>query len=60
MKCYRKLMAGKKQILNNLTKAPFPVIIKPMLATLSDKAFNSKEWIFEIKWDGYRVISKSI
>lgn len=51
-------MAGKKQILNNLTKAPFPVNIKPMLATLSDKAFNSKEWIFEIKWDGYRVISK--
>ena len=51
-------MAGKNQILNRLTKTPFPENIRPMLATLYDKPFNSKEWIFEIKWDGYRVISK--
>ncbi len=30
---------------------------KPMLATLVDKAFDSKEYIFEIKWDGYRAIA---
>ncbi len=29
-----------------------------MLATLSDKAFNDPEWIFEIKWDGYRAIAE--
>lgn len=28
-----------------------------MLAKLSDKAFNDKDWIFEIKWDGYRAIA---
>lgn len=32
-------------------------VIKPMLATLVDKSFDSKEWIFEIKWDGYRAIA---
>ena len=37
---------------------PFPETVKPMLATLSDKPFNSKDWIFEIKWDGYRVITR--
>lgn len=30
--------------------------IKPMLASPSDKAFNSKDWVFEIKWDGVRAI----
>lgn len=30
---------------------------KPMLATLSTKAFNDPNWIFENKYDGYRCIS---
>lgn len=30
----------------------------PMLATLTDKPFNDKGWIFETKWDGYRLISE--
>ncbi|TZG00220.1 DNA ligase D (plasmid) [Chryseobacterium panacisoli] len=28
-----------------------------MLAKLSEEAFNDKDWIFEIKWDGYRAIT---
>lgn len=28
-----------------------------MLAKLSKEAFNDKDWIFEIKWDGYRAIA---
>lgn len=28
-----------------------------MLATLTDAAFDSSEWVFEIKWDGYRTIA---
>ena len=32
-----------------------PVFIEPMLATLSDRAFDDPDWLFEIKWDGYRV-----
>ncbi len=34
--------------------------IKPMLATLIDKPFDSSDWIFEIKWDGYRAIAEII
>jgi bifunctional non-homologous end joining protein LigD len=30
---------------------------KPMLAQTADAPFNSKDWIFEIKWDGIRAIS---
>ena len=28
-----------------------------MLAKLSGEAFNDKDWVFEIKWDGYRAIA---
>lgn len=31
--------------------------IKPMLAKPFDKAFDDKDWLFEIKWDGYRAIA---
>jgi len=29
-----------------------------MLATLTEKAFDSSQWIYEIKWDGYRSIAE--
>jgi bifunctional non-homologous end joining protein LigD len=33
--------------------------IEPMKAQLSDRMpFNSDEWLFEIKWDGYRAIAE--
>jgi bifunctional non-homologous end joining protein LigD len=35
--------------------APLPTRIEPMLATLANKAFSDPDWLFEIKWDGYRV-----
>jgi len=28
-----------------------------MLATLVDKAFDSPDWLFELKWDGYRALA---
>jgi bifunctional non-homologous end joining protein LigD len=34
-----------------------PGAIRPMLATLVDKPFDSDEWLYEIKWDGYRAVS---
>lgn len=30
---------------------------KPMLARLADKPFSDKDWIFEVKWDGFRAIA---
>ncbi|HKQ38761.1 MAG TPA: hypothetical protein VJ063_11835 [Verrucomicrobiae bacterium] len=34
-----------------------PDHIKPMLAETADKSFDSKEHLFEIKWDGIRCIA---
>lgn len=31
---------------------------KPMLATAVPAAFDRKDWLFEIKWDGYRTIAE--
>jgi len=34
-----------------------PATIHPMLATSVDDPFDDPEWLFEIKWDGYRAIA---
>jgi bifunctional non-homologous end joining protein LigD len=44
-------------LLKNAIKSPFPKAILPMLATKIDKPFNDPDWLYEIKWDGYRIIS---
>ncbi len=36
-------------------EAPMPDYIEPMAATLTSKPFRDPDWLFEIKWDGYRV-----
>ncbi|HET8669725.1 MAG TPA: DNA ligase D, partial [Candidatus Saccharimonadales bacterium] len=33
-----------------------PWTVRPMLATLIDSPFTKEDWLFEIKWDGYRAI----
>jgi bifunctional non-homologous end joining protein LigD len=38
-------------------KEAMPRVIHPMLATLVDDPFEDQQWLFEIKWDGYRAIS---
>jgi bifunctional non-homologous end joining protein LigD len=38
-------------------KGPMPLFIPPMLCTLIDRPFSHPEWIFEIKWDGYRALA---
>jgi DNA ligase D-like protein (predicted ligase)/DNA ligase D-like protein (predicted 3'-phosphoesterase) len=32
-------------------------IYKPMLAKVAPEPFSGKDWIFEIKWDGFRAIA---
>jgi bifunctional non-homologous end joining protein LigD len=41
--------------LTGAVSAPMPSNIEPMLATLAAKPFSDPDWLFEIKWDGYRV-----
>ena len=42
--------------LQGAVKRSMPTAIHPMLATSVDKPFDSPEWLFEIKWDGYRAV----
>lgn len=37
---------------------PMPRGVKPMLATLAAKPFDDPDWIFEVKWDGYRAVAE--
>ena len=32
-------------------------ILKPMSASSSKEIFNNPQWIYELKWDGYRVLA---
>jgi bifunctional non-homologous end joining protein LigD len=36
---------------------PIPRTVKPMLTTLIDAPFDDADWVFELKWDGYRAIA---
>lgn len=49
MSRYKKIEGGEK-----LRK-----FIQPMLAQLTDEpAFDDPDWLFEIKWDGYRAVAE--
>ena len=37
---------------------PMPRGIEPMLATLVRKPFDDPDWLFEVKWDGYRALAE--
>jgi bifunctional non-homologous end joining protein LigD len=45
------------QALAGAEEKPMPTVIHPMLATPSAKAFDDSDWLFEIKWDGYRAVA---
>jgi bifunctional non-homologous end joining protein LigD len=38
-------------------RVPVPRDVQPMLATLTEKPFDSPDWIFELKLDGMRAIT---
>ena len=38
-------------------RRPMPAAIHPMLAESVDEPFDGAEWLFEIKWDGYRAVA---
>ncbi len=48
-----------KEVLDKISikeKSPIPRDVKPMLATLVDKPFDSEGWSYEVKWDGFRTL----
>ncbi len=43
--------------LNQAEKGPMPRTLDPMKAHLVDAPFNDERWLFEVKWDGVRLVS---
>lgn len=48
-KAFKEIKAPKRKM---------PEFIKPMLASLVKESFDNDEWLFEIKWDGYRALAR--
>jgi len=43
--------------LKGAQRQPIPRWIQPMLATLADEPFDDRDWLYEVKWDGYRALA---
>jgi len=43
-------------LLKKLPKSNIPIGMKPMLATLVNEPFDDPDWVYEVKWDGYRAL----
>jgi bifunctional non-homologous end joining protein LigD len=44
--------------LSGAPKGPMPHHVRPMLACPVDEPFDHPDWIFEVKWDGYRAVAE--
>ncbi|MES2448800.1 MAG: DNA ligase D [Bacteroidota bacterium] len=49
--------ADLKTILKQAEKQAFFSKLKPMLATLVNEPVDDEDWLYEIKWDGYRAVT---
>lgn len=51
--------AGSEEIIKpkKKVKKKLPDFISPMLATLIEGPFDDEDWLFEIKWDGFRALA---
>ena len=51
-----KASLGAKE-LTGAQRKPMPTVVRPMLATAIEEPFDNPDWLFEIKWDGYRAVA---
>lgn len=40
-----------------MVKTPLPDWLEPMAATLTEERFGGKDWVFERKFDGIRLLA---
>ncbi len=52
-----KPVSSRTESQSDPVKRAMPTTIHPMLAESVEKAFDGAEWLFEIKWDGYRAVA---
>ncbi len=48
--------AAAPRLPERVKRDPLPKLKSVMLATLVEAPFDDDEWLFEIKWDGYRAV----
>jgi bifunctional non-homologous end joining protein LigD len=48
----------ERKDLNDAPIRTMPQAVRPMLATAIEEPFDDAEWIFEVKWDGYRALAE--
>lgn len=53
----KKLITKIRKQLKGASKKAMPVNLEPMMAVRIEKPFNDADWVFEIKWDGYRSLA---
>jgi bifunctional non-homologous end joining protein LigD len=53
----KKVNPAIDELIKKGKRQAMPSGIIPMLATLTESSFDDKDWIFEIKYDGYRALS---
>jgi bifunctional non-homologous end joining protein LigD len=58
IKQIRRSEALESEDLQEAPVKPMPHRIQPMLATLVREPFDHPDWLFEVKWDGYRAIAE--
>jgi bifunctional non-homologous end joining protein LigD len=54
----RSVLQGPGDIssIEGAAKAQIPTAIEPMLATLGNAVPSGTDWLYEVKWDGYRAL----
>lgn len=50
--------AMESEELKDAPAGPMPNAIRPMLATPAREPFDHPDWLFEVKWDGYRAVAE--
>jgi bifunctional non-homologous end joining protein LigD len=50
-------LGPEKFELSGAPKAKQPESVAPMLASLAAAPFDQPDWLYEIKWDGYRILA---
>lgn len=53
----RQWLKAPKLDLGAAPKRKPPAEVSPMLATLAKEPFDDPDWLYEVKWDGYRIIA---
>ena len=54
---YEQIVTELLANLKEKKRAPIPKHLSPMLPSAATKPFDDPEWIYEVKWEGYRTLA---